>query len=459
MKVKLLMLFAVLCCFLTGCSVVGMEPQGLMQPPRATGDKQNVYDALEQVVGNNSFALKYPRTGEHRSAIIMHDITGNGVEDAIAFYQVDQEKTPGTVITFLSKKDKDWILVGSYQSTAIQVDRVAFGDVDGDGVDEVIVGWGNAVTGISEVSAYTYDSAAGKMNEIGASDSASKQFYNELVLADFNGDGSVEIFTASLGTAEYPANGKLLGISKDNKFEVLSSVELDRDVNQYNHISVGQVDQNTVGVLLDGTKTSSQLVTELVYWDKTNQVLKAPFDSSSTAQNVNPTIRKIPIYSESQEGNDQLRFPILELMPGYPADELDSSAYLTHWYRYDTASGMTLRESTHYISLKDHYSLSIPQSWTGKVTAQADEDKHTVTFYEWKVANETNQTGSRGDALLKIQAVSKNQWETMKTDDSLFLLMEKEDIVYVGSIPNEGNRLALTAEQVKADLAPFYQEE
>ena len=141
MKVKLLMLFAVLCCFLTGCSVVGMEPQGLMQPPRATGDKQNVYDALEQVVGNNSFALKYPRTGEHRSAIIMHDITGNGVEDAIAFYQVDQEKTPGTVITFLSKKDKDWILVGSYQSTAIQVDRVAFGDVDGDGVDEVIVGW------------------------------------------------------------------------------------------------------------------------------------------------------------------------------------------------------------------------------------------------------------------------------------------------------------------------------
>ena len=138
---------------------------------------------------------------------------------------------------------------------------------------------------------------------------------------------------------------------------------------------------------------------------------------------------------------------------------MDSSAYLTHWYRYDTASGITLRESTHYISLKDHYSLSIPQSWTGKVTAQADEDKHTVTFYEWKVANETNQTGSRGDALLKIQAVSKNQWETMKTDDSLFLLMEKEDIVYVGSIPNEGNRLALTAEQVKADLAPFYQEE
>ncbi|MCI9576517.1 MAG: VCBS repeat-containing protein [Clostridiales bacterium] len=459
MKYKLLMLFAVLCCFLTGCSVVGVDPQGLMQPPRATGDKQNVYDALEQVVGNNSFALKYPRTGEHRSAIIMHDITGNGAEDAIAFYQVNQEKTSGTIITFLSKEDNNWILRGSYQNTANQVDRVAFGDVDGDGADEVIVGWGNAVTGVSELSAYTYDSAASKMNEIGALDNVSKQFYNELVIADFDGDGSVEIFTANLGTAEYPANGKLLGISKDNKFEVFSSIELDRDVNQYNHISVGQVDQNTVGVLLDGTKTSSQLVTELVYWDKTNQVLKAPFDSSSTAQNVNPTIRKIPVYSENQGETNQLRFPMMELMPGYPADESDSSAYLTHWYRYDTTSGMTLRESTHYISLKDHYSLVIPQSWAGKVTAQADGNKHTVTFYEWKTANETNQTGSRGDALLKIQAVSQNEWETMKTDASLFLLMEKEDTVYLGSIPNAGNRLALTEEQVKADIAPFYQKE
>lgn len=435
-------------CWLTGCSVI--EPQGLMQPPRPTSDKQHIYAALREVVDSWNFTLKYPRTGEYRSAIILHDLTGDGEDEAIVFYQED-----GGVITvvFLRRNGGGWEPFSTDRSSATQIDRVEFADLDGDGAPEVLIGWGNAVTSQSELNVYAYEAEPGEMKRMGGQETRPFFTYNELVLEDFDGDGSTEIFTASLGTAEVPANAKLFGISRDRKFEVYSSVDLDRDVSQYNHVSVGTLNGKVMGVLLDGTTSSAQVVTELVYWDESEQVLKAPFENDSGNQTSNPTARRAPVYSECVQG--KLRFPILELMPGYPPDEEAASAYLTHWYSYEPSGGIQY-EATEYLHLTDRYRLTLPQSWLGHVTIQADLEQHSITVYEWEQGlSDAGQTGSRKDALLRLWAISKSEWNALEHDGSVFLLLESGSTVYVASFPNPGNPLALTQEQMQQAIAPY----
>lgn len=454
-KVGWLLGLLAVCGLLTGCSVVGMEPQGLMQPPRATGDKQNVYDALEQVIGNQNFTLKYPRTGEHRSAILMHPVSSSDHDDAIALYQLKDSETPGTAITFLSKRGSVWTNVGTFQSTASQVDRVAFGDLNGDGRDEVIVGWGNGVTSLAELSVYAYNPADGSIQEAVPPDHAARQFYNEFVLFDLDQDGTQDIFTASLGTADNPANGKLLSLSDGHGLEVVSSIALDRDVIQYSHVSAGRIDPKTNGILLDGTTSSSQMLTELIYWDASQQVLLSPFDSEDTSQPVNPTVRKTAVLSGLRDGQEYLQFPILERAPGYPAEEQESDAFLTHWYRYDTAARTTIQEAVQYLSFRHGYAFTIPSEWLGQVTIQPETDRQSVTFYQWNKASEENQTGSRGDALLKLQAVLADGWASCEQDPALSLLFEHGDMRVYASFPNPANPLSRTAEELTLQVTVF----
>ena len=55
-------------------------------------------------------------------------------------------------------------------------------------------------------------------------------------------------------------------------------MQLDPSVVQYAHVAAGQVSADgTIGVYLDGAVDASALITELVYWDKEQNLLHAPF--------------------------------------------------------------------------------------------------------------------------------------------------------------------------------------
>ena len=148
-------LLAVLCLFsLTGCDTLFTgDAEALMRPPRPTGDKAGIHELLEKAAGEN-FTFKYPASGDYRSAIIMYDLTGDGAEEAVALYQSANAST-GVNIMFIQKQGGVWGSMGSFLTTATQVDKVMFGDVNSDGLPEVVVGWGSSQSGTSNISVYS----------------------------------------------------------------------------------------------------------------------------------------------------------------------------------------------------------------------------------------------------------------------------------------------------------------
>ena len=211
-----LALGAVLCLAQAGCSFSGLDAQNLMFPPRASLDQQGIYELLQG--DQQELTLVYPKRGDHRSAIIMHDWSGDGVEDAVGFVALDR----GVEVHFLEKSQGDWRAAASFGNTATQVDLVCFGDLNGDGVEDVIIGWGSTTgtTGrTASVSAYLYQEGNVTEYSLGT--------YGELALTDFDENGIYEVFTVDMyiaaeeeGAVDLPATAHVYAWQEDTLREV-----------------------------------------------------------------------------------------------------------------------------------------------------------------------------------------------------------------------------------------------
>ena len=178
-------LAAFLCLAQAGCSFSVLDAQNLMSPPRANLEQQGIYELLQG--DGQELTFVYPKRREHRSAIIMRDWTGDGVEDAIGFVSPEGG---GVEVSFLEKGESAWRIAASFSNTATQVDMVLFGDLNGDGREDVLIGWGSAsgTTGrTAAVDAYLFDGENVTEYLLGT--------YGEMTATDFDGDGVIEVFT------------------------------------------------------------------------------------------------------------------------------------------------------------------------------------------------------------------------------------------------------------------------
>ena len=146
-RLALLLALAAALSGLPGCSFTGISAQNLISPPAATADQQSIYRLLQGT--QTEITLIYPKSGEHRSAIIMCDFTGDGVEDAIGFHATADG---GSQVQFLTKSGGEWAVAALFRNPASQVDRVCFGAMP-DGGQAVFIGWGTTAGTTSRLAA------------------------------------------------------------------------------------------------------------------------------------------------------------------------------------------------------------------------------------------------------------------------------------------------------------------
>jgi hypothetical protein len=445
-KIAVLAVIFLTAAVLSGCSFAGLNAQTLMHAPRPTGENEADIQSLLEQTGGSGMTLKYPETGGYRSAIITHDLCGDKTQEAMAFYQKGDDSL-GISVTFM-QKDGEWKNIGTFSNPAAQVDRVCFGDLNGDGKDEVVVGWGSSQNNTASICVYYFQN--GRMAELKLD-----QGYTEMAVADFSGDGQDEIFTASVTVGDQPAAAHLLRL-KSGAVEVMGSAPLDTGVTQYASVKTGLVNEKQFGIVLDGVKNANNMVTELLYWDKNKKMLEAPFYDPA-AKSAKSTERSTSVVSEDINGDKILEIPLVTLMPGYSGSTAGEADYLTSWHRYDTQTNTFIRVMSMVIDYADGYWFSVPDMWRGKITTKLDPATRTLTFYQW-MASAGGGGGVRGPELLKIEIFTTQGWVSGKGTGGFFRLTSKDKLVFAASIPSPRNSLSLTREEIRGAFKLIDQE-
>lgn len=447
--------FAALCLlfvfFCSSCGLVGFDTQNLMRPPKPTGEKSEIQKAFEEQAGGQ-VTLRYPQRGDYRSAIVLDDLDSNGTEEAIFFYRPDGENM-GVHLMVLSKVDDHWTALQDFTVQESEVDRVLFGDLDGNGIKEIIVGWSVYTGTVNRLEAYAFD------GDRTVSRISGEEMYSEIFLYDFDQNRVQEILTVALSSASTVGNteavpeakARLLSLNREgNALRVKGSANLDATVTRYASTLLGVISPGQMGLILDGIRSGNVYVSEIVYWDPVRQTLCAPFYSEDPNL-ANVTQRAVAVTAKDIDGDGTVEFPVVSRLPGYADAAVEAASYLIGWNKYDPQTNTLVYKLSMVPNNTDGYQFIMPDEWRTRVTAKREAG--IITFYEWITDEEG--VGAMGISLLKIGVFTQDEWQDQKISKDYFCLREQKDKIYAACLPHEENSLSLTRQGVMERFLPI----
>ena len=137
-KVCLMALLWALSCLLGGClsSSTVEELFTLPQPPI---EYTELAAKIDQLI-SDGYEYASPTGGENIQSVQMVDLNQDGQDEAIAFFRRDSDEKPLKIMVFQSRDDTyEWLC--TIESSGTAVDSVQYRDMNGDGIQEIIVGW------------------------------------------------------------------------------------------------------------------------------------------------------------------------------------------------------------------------------------------------------------------------------------------------------------------------------
>lgn len=444
---------------MSGCGLSFFDPQTVMSPPKANADQQEISELLQGSTKDLTFV--YPKLGEYRSAVIMHDFTGNGTEDALGFYMLESGSVEVQFLTKVADEttssidvEQDgyepsakWTTITKFKNASTQVDRVAFGDINGDGVSDILIGWGSTAS-LVNASMYAYIYTEGVITEIPI------DIYGEMILTDFNEDDVMEIFLTQRlvpaqedGGAETPAKSSIYEY-KDGSIAETHTVAADNSITRFSSISFGNIDRKKKAVVLDGTKADSSMTTQLFFFNAEDKFENFPHGVNDETTS-NPLYRPPGAAFTSRDINDDgiIEVPIVAQLEGAmtlssagSASSTNSTGFMVSWSAYDENQENGFRHiMLTLMNLSDGYWFTIPRYMSGKITSKYDEKLRAVTYVELiedKSTEETEELEKEdkdallGEPLFVIRVFTSTTWEKRGEPGGFEKLAVQGDYIY-----------------------------
>ncbi len=397
--------------FCSGCADISFSDTALIRPPRTTGDKAEIQDIIIKEAAG-PYTLKYPQNGDYRSAIIIYE-SKQITEYAIALYSTESDSAMN--VSILTCNENGWKCVGTFQNSGAGVDRVMFDDINGDKINEIIIGWNSYNSNQKTLTAYVFE-------QNGVREMTVDGVYDEVVISDITDDGLDDILMLSLSTADVPSTAKLFQYSKQEKHPIgKCSLELDSNITGFSNIIVDKIDKDKKGVIIDGTKSGNILSTQIVYFDNKSKNLVNPLVVKEGGNIVNTTTRKDIVTSRDMDGDGIIEVPVVTQMPAPVSDSSESGSSelvcnITSWKRLSVADNTLTTKLNTVINYTDGYYFIMPDRWNNTVTAKTNPDNREMTFFLWN-----SNTSSTGDKLLTIYRFTKNEWENIERTNLIYL--------------------------------------
>ena len=376
------LLCTLLCLCLAGCSMPGEQVQveELLRAPKLSGDYGDVQTALNDWLGESA-QLKYPMQGDLLSPFLIHDLDGDGQQDAAVLYTTAQSSN--VCVAILQKgRDGMW-----------QVRQNAEGLAD-------------------TVDSYT----DGELSTI------LEQQYQQYLVEDITGGGSQDLILMST-LEDGGMQIELLTVDKEGSFQQVAVMGLSADrFSGCASVAAGVGADGRHYLVLDGWTgiSGNNLASVLLYFDEDTQQM-VPADQISTEKLYTASLRNVPsLVSQDLDGDGIVEIPTQPDEAGLLNLSQSRRMDFIVWMDYtspepEKSFGLLDEESSCYIELPAEWegNLMLTDSTEGEEAVElrtVDEDQPVMTV---RLA----QTAASSTGWTKLGIVASRQMQARLAPD------------------------------------------
>lgn len=432
--IKLTILILCVALLFSGCHNfrIAASIDELISPISPSGDNAGVQNALDEYC-KSGYSIKIPTSGKYTTSFVFEDITGDGNDEAVAFY-MPSDDLGSVCMALISKSSDKWSVVANVNGEATDVKSVDFCDLNDDGVNEIVVCWSviSKSTGF-KVNVYKQSSKNGTvaLKSIAKSIQAS-----DFICLDINEDKKNDLLVFSTNANSSSASAELYSFT-NNKKKLMGSTKLDSSITSFANITYGQTDEG-VSVYADGLKyDSSSMVTEFIYWSNYYNSIVSPFYNYSTGR-TRETSRDNNLECKDIDNDGEIEIPLDISIANLPS-ELDAE----NWQIYDNT---VLKHKCYSVSCKrDNYILLIPDKKFSKLNVSYDANKRLMKI------TPLNDKKNGLSIVTIIQSNYENVMDEYKDYEEIF---SDSGFVYLAKV-DKSSKLDITIDELKGMIKAY----
>ena len=377
------LLCTLLCLCLAGCSMPGEQVQveELLRAPKLSGDYGDVQTALNDWLGESA-QLKYPMQGDLLSPFLIHDLDGDGQQDAAVLYTTAQSSN--VCVAILQKgRDGMWQVRQNAEGLADTVDSVGLAQLQPGDASQLVVGY-VAAQGDHYLAVYSYTD--GELSTI------LEQQYQQYLVEDITGGGSQDLILMST-LEDGGVQIELLTVDKEGSFQQVAVMGLSADrFSGCASVAAGVGADGRHYLVLDGWTgiSGNNLASVLLYFDEDTQQM-VPADQISTEKLYTASLRNVPsLVSQDLDGDGIVEIPTQPDEAGLLNMSQSRRMDFIVWMDYTSLNpeksfGLLDEETNCYIELpmewEGNLKLTDSEQYDGAVELRTvDEDELVMTL-------------------------------------------------------------------------------
>ena len=402
------LLCTLLCLCLAGCSMPGEQVQveELLRAPKLSGDYGDVQTALNDWLGESA-QLKYPMQGDLLSPFLIHDLDGDGQQDAAVLYTTAQSSN--VCVAILQKgRDGMWQVRQNAEGLADTVDSVGLAQLQPGDASQLVVGY-VAAQGDHYLAVYSYTD--GELSTI------LEQQYEQYLVENITGGSSQDLILMST-LEDGGMQIELLTVDKEGSFQQVAVMGLSADrFSGCASVAAGVGADGRHYLVLDGWTgiSGNNLASVLLCYDETSQQM-VPATRISSQRLYNASLRNVPtLVSRDLDGDGIVEIPTQPDEAGLLNMSQSRRMDFIVWMDYTSSQpeksfGLLDEETNCYIELpaewEGNLKLTDSEEFDGAVELRTvDEDQLVLTVRLARTsANSTGWTRLGVVASRQVQA-------------------------------------------------------
>lgn len=339
-----------------------------------------------------------PSAGDHRQALQLEDLDGDGVEEAVGFFRTLDAEARLLVCVFTLQGDRwEELLRIAPEGTGFR--QVEYADLDGNGSRELILG----CSGMGELKLLQiYSIRGGKCSLLAQTD------YLKYLAADLNGDGCRDVLAVRSDVETECMEALLYTMSGDGEIGT-KRARLSAGAGELERLRLTQLPEGGVGVAAESV-LGTGLVTDLLVW-RYSGLANVTADAETGVSTE--TCRSSQVYAADVNGDGVIDVPQPEAMP----ENAEGTVYYrTVWYDFDRY-GKKAEVMITYHNFADGWYLELDSSWADQVSVRRQD----TPSGERCVVFSAQVNGQREDWLSVYALSGESRFERAKAGDRIQL--------------------------------------